>query len=304
VLKVKTFKAIKKSVRGQQNTFNLKRMVRTLPKYGRKAKYYARIRTGTRTAAGASAMVMAVPRRRLPWRGGFAINRMGPTWTIGNINTGAPGEFQALSDVSNLPTVGASTFSIGTAVQVNGFSTHGQFNVPFSLNFALNAVTAYTDITQISDRYKIDKVKVTFWCAQTQAVGQDPNSSLSPTNISAMPTLRWIQDTDDTVVGTVQQYKEVMNLRVGNMTNGRRIDCWIRPKPAPVLYQPEGGSAYAVPSTPMFINSAYPGVVHYGIKGFFENVQGAQVTTGGQVYNPGVTIMCETVYYVSVRDLQ
>jgi len=265
-------------------------------------KLIAGVRRGRSTRS--RAMVVARPRRGLPWKGGFAINRMGPTWTIGNINTGAPGEFQALADVSNTDTVGASTFSLGTPVQVVGYSTHGQFNVPFSLNFALNAVTAYTDITQISDKYKIDKVKVTFWCAQTQSTGQDPNSSLSPTNITAMPTIRWIQDTDDTAVGTVQQYKEVMNLQVGNMTNGRRIHCWIKPKPAPVLYQPSGGSAYAVPSTPMFINSAYPGVSHYGIKGYFENVQGAQASATGQVYNPGVTIMCETVYYVSVRDLQ
>lgn len=275
---------------------------RTAPKPAAYTKSLARFRS--RAGARTGALVVARPRRSLPWRGGFPINRMGPTWTISNLNTGVPGTFQAVSDASNTDTVGASVFSIGTAVQVNGFATHGQYDVPFSLNFSLNAVTAYTDITHISDKYKIDKVKVTFWCAQTQATGQDANTSAAPTNITAMPTVRWIQDTDDAGVGTVQDFKEVMNSKWGNMANGRRIDCWVHPKPAPVLYQPAGGSAYAVPSTPMYINSAYPGVSHYGLKGYFQNVQGAMVSAGGQVYNSGVTIMCETTYYISVRDLQ
>jgi len=238
------------------------------------------------------------------WQGGFAINRLGPTWTITNINTGVPGTFEAYSDTTNLPAVGNSTFAVGTAVQVQGYGTDGQYNVPFSMNFSLDSVAQYTDIQSISDRYKIDKVKVTFWCAQTQSVANDPKvASITPQAITAMPTLRWDEDRDDNTPATVQQFKARMNSKVGNMANGRRITCWVTPVPAPTVYSPVTGGAYSVPSSPLYINTAYPGVSHFGLKGVFENVQGAIADAAGQVYNAGVNIMCETVYYISARDL-
>jgi len=272
----------------------------------RVAKARRALRAGVRPSARPRTSTLATRtfKSRSPWQGGFAINRLGPTWTITSLNIGVPGSFEAYSDTTNVPAVGNSTFSIGTAVQVNGYGTTGQYNVPFALNFSLDSIAQYTDIQNISDRYKIDKVKVTFWCAQTQAVANDPDvRAITPQAITAMPTIRWDEDRDDTQVGTVQAFKARMNSKVGNMANGRRITCWVTPVPAPTVYTAVTGGAYSVPSAPLYINTAYPGVPHYGLKGIFENVQGAIADPAGQVYNVGVNIMCETVYYISARDL-
>lgn len=268
-----------------------------------KSTVYTKSLAGVRARAG-TGRISAKMVRGPKWSGGFQINRLRPTWTISNINTGARGSFEVVSDTSNTNIVGGSTFNLGTPVQVNGYGTLGQFNVPFSLNFSLDSVAQYTDITNISDRYRINKVKVVFWCAQSQAVGTDAGTTLVPTNLTAMPTVRWDEDRDDNTAPTVQQFKAKMSSKAGNMSNGRRIECWIKPVPAPVLYQPAAGTAYAVPSYPTFINSAYPNVSHYGIKGVFENIQGAIADAAGQVYNTGATVMCETTYYLSVRDLE
>lgn len=251
--------------------------------YGRNVDFKRRLRPLVRKwkagRLGRSAKVAAsrggssiAPNPRRPWQGGFNISRQGGTWKIEAGGTTGT----ALATQVEARTAGTLVI-LGTPEAVD--TTRGLYNVPFAITFSLDGMSNYTDIANICDRYKLAKCSVKVWSPATNstqygyvypqvgAVQQNP-ATLSTQSI---PKVWWAEDYDDAVPMTVAQLKAKTGLKCGTISQGKVCNMSVVPVPAPQLATPTGGgSSYAVPSRPMFINTAFPTVNHYGIKGYLE----------------------------------
>jgi len=228
------------------------------------------------------------------YKGGFIINREAVTWCFNNA-AGGTTSFVATADAGF---AGSSLANVGTPQLVSGAIGGLMYNVPFAIDFTLDSLAQYSDLQQISDRYQIYKVELTFWSPATSATSQNV-TNVSTGGLASLPWVHWVTDNDDNNATTMPVIKSKMGLRCGSLAQGKRVTAIIYPRVAPIV-QTASGTSYSVPSGPIFINTANANVQHYGIKGYFANVglSGVGETNGSTV------IMCNTKYFIKVRDLQ
>ena len=229
--------------------------------------------------------VVAAPRRnpRLLGTGGFTVRRKVTDLWLANSNTlGIP--IQGGGS-------GASSLVIGTPVVNPIFG--GVYSLPFSFTFTLDNLANYTDITAICDKYKITNVtiKAMYNCTAVQG------STVSAAFPSFMPLIKWTTDFDDGNATTVLECNQKMGLKSKSLGNGKVVKMSVKPRAALALYQP-AATPYSVPSKSLYVNSAYPIVPHYGIKGYLENfcLQANTLATS--------CITFELEYTVHAKDLQ
>lgn len=179
-----------------------------------------------------------------------------------------------------------NVLSLGSAV-ASLTSGANYYDIPFSLQFQLDQIQSYTDLTNIADRYRLLKHTIKF------ILNQNTYYSGAP-----MPFVEFVADSDDSAVPSIAQVTEKMGLRTLTFaqTGVATTACW--PKPAISTYNGVS-SAYSVPwrKSP-YINSTYYSVPHYGIKGVFRNI-----------YLPGTAVANATLSIdinasVHLRDLQ
>lgn len=266
-----------------------KRNVRAAPKAVVYTKSLARLR-----ARAGSGRRSARVGRSIAWKGGFNISRMGVTWCLNN----AASAGGVLVATPNIGYTGTSAFNFGTPVLVSGAVGASMYEVPFSVDFSLDSLSQFSDLQQICDRYMIYKVELRFWSPYTSALGQSSAGAAGET-VGAIPRVHYVTDHDDNTPGTVQQVKEKMGLRSGAMSQGKTTLITVYPRVAP-LVQNASGTAFTVPTNPMFINTATANVPHYGLKGYLANVPlpGSGPASGSTV------IMVDTKYFIKTRDLQ
>lgn len=182
--------------------------------------------------------------------GQFKINRM---CTAFGITKGA---------TSGLITSGnTSILNFGTPVlSVNGITSF--YDVPFSLQFSLDQLQGYTDITNIADRYKLLSAAITIHGGNTAAaVG------------SNMPWIEYTADHDDASVPTIASIREKMGVRNKGFNQQGILRLYVpQLRVAQSVYNTTLTSGYAVPGKPTFINTLYPAVPHYGMKGVLRAV--------------------------------
>lgn len=141
----------------------------------------------------------------------------------------------------------------------------GSYDIPFSLQFYLDDLYGYTDITDLCDRYMIDKV----WIRCTYQMGGYSNvpvvSSLFGQN-PILPTIRWYFDPGDSTPSSVQAMGERMGTKFAAFQPGKVIKMSCRPRFQ--LYGRDNvPSAVVAYSKRGFIDSAHPDIPHYAIKG-------------------------------------
>jgi len=185
----------------------------------------------------------------------------------------------------------SSIISLGTPEANPIFG--GVYSVPFAMQFKLDDLAQYTDITNICDRYKITKVKLKAMYNATAITG----STVSAPYPSFMPLIKYVVDQDDDSPQTVDQLNAKMNLKAKTLSQGKLVSMSCRPKVAPAVYNGIG-TAYAIPGKSEWINSGYRTVPHYGIKGYLENF----VLQSNSDATSCVTFQIE--YTVKVKDLQ
>lgn len=224
---------------------------------------------------------------RIIGTGGFAISRRFNTIYATNDITGG-----------NLNSSNALVLTLGTPEQVLPASVD-TFNVPFALTFSLKQLMQFTDITQICDRYKIlgAIVKLSYnansaWGAAAGATG----GGLQQANF--MPVVNYVVDYDDATPQTVQQTLARTGLKQRVFKNGNsQVVMKVVPKCAPALYD-GATSAFAVPSKSVWINTGYPDVPHFGIKGYLQNVGLAPIANYYTCFSWDITLR------VHCKDLQ
>jgi len=154
-----------------------------------------------------------------------------------------------------------SVLSFGTPVlSVNGITAF--YDVPFSMVFRLDQLTAYTDITQICDRYKLLRATVTIHGGNTAAaVG------------SNMPWIEYVTDGDDDSPPTISAFREKMGIRNKGFNQQGKLTFSVPAlRLASSVYSGGVTSAYINPVKSLWVDAAYPAVPHYGVKGVLRAV--------------------------------
>ena len=149
---------------------------------------------------------------------------------------------------------------ISYSVSSSSNNVADSYNLSLALAFSLDKCANYTDISNLVDRYKIQKAKVRCWYS-SNSVG-----TFSPTGQSPIqPSISWDTDHDDQNPATVSAFRERMGTKSRLLADGKPVFMSCQPRPAPALYDGVS-SAYAVPSRAQYVNATYTDVPHFGIK--------------------------------------
>lgn len=138
------------------------------------------------------------------------------------------------------------------------------YSVPFSIKFALNQVINSTDITNLADQYRIKR-------AYIRVMYQSSQSNVGSGTI--MPNLQWVTDVDDAVVpASINEVREKMGCRFLSFGFNTIRKISVVPKLQDTLANVGGVVANAAPKAYQWVNSSFPGVEHYAIKGILSNM--------------------------------
>lgn len=155
----------------------------------------------------------------------------------------------------------SNAFVWGTAVSNqmgNGY------DIPFVGRFCLSQILNSSDITNLCDSYMLKKTVIrVYFNSNTNSIGSAYN----------LPTITYAVDHDDFNVPTVNFVREKMGCKIkyfNSSTNFCKITLY--PKIQQATLQ-AGGQVLALPNQKAtWINSEYPNVDHYAIKGVLQNV--------------------------------
>lgn len=180
--------------------------------------------------------------------------------------------------------------SLGTPVLITG--TANCYDIPFAMKFRLDQLMNSNDITNISDQYKINSVKV-----KVHVNGQ---STYYLGNAgSVQPWIEYIQDYDDATVPTLAQIREKMGVRTKYFSGvSQAVTMGVRPRIADVVFGSGVSNAYAINKRAQFLDCNYPNVEHYGLKGVLHNVQLPGTSNVSSLFDWDVT------QYVTASRLQ
>lgn len=211
-------------------------------------------------------------------QGGFKLLRKLPDMAIKSTNV--QGNPNAVDSTGTCISLGGTNLSVGSSAG---------WDVPFSLKFRLDQLINSTDITGIADRYKIVGAYVKLFYNKS-------NAQAGAT--AGMPYIEFIQDHDDATPPTLQGLREKMGVKMATFKNASSyIPIKCKPLPSREIFSNGISTAYEVPSKSVFINSSYPSVEHYGIKGIIHNMW-LPAVDGQEVVKVDVTLA------VVAKDLQ
>ena len=192
--------------------------------------------------------------------------------------------------VTTLSPTACITLGTATAHPVFG----NNFIVPFSMQFSLDQLAQYTDISNFCDRYKIVDVMVKFQFNSDSITGYSTSTQNQP---NIVPSVVWVQDYDDANTLTAVEVNAKMGVRRKALNNGSFHSIRVKPRIAASAYNGLS-TAYTVPKGSQWINTAYPQVPHYGIKGYVENMYLGGITGGASC------ITVDLTYKVMLKDFQ
>lgn len=218
----------------------------------------------------------ALRRRQYVRTGGFYIKRRVPLFALNGSTA-----FAGVCSSSN-----TNILTLGTPVVAQSGGAN-LWDVPFSMQFALNQLDTSADITNLADRYRIVNAIIR---VMTSNVALGAGAGL------IMPFIEFIADHDDADVPTVSTLTQKMGVRTIGFNQRGMLSMYVKPLPAVALYN-GASTAYGVPRRSPYINSSNNAVPHYGIKGVFRSVFLSGTTSCA---NFGIDVqLC-----VHARDLQ
>jgi hypothetical protein len=206
-----------------------------------------------------------------------------------------------LTCYNNIPEAGGigiypaaqTVLSLGTPV-VNG---SGSYDIPFAMLFRLDQLAEYSDITSLCDKYRLDKVKVELYYQSVI------NDQLGGASDITMPYIEWVEDNDDNNLMASNAFRAKMGIKTAAFKGAARVaTLWAKPKLSQMIWSSSLTTAYEVPTRPLWVDSSYPSVPHYGIKGF---IRGMLLPAASSSYN-GMknSIKWNVTYTVSGKDFQ
>lgn len=195
----------------------------------------------------------------------------------------------ASSFVTTLP-------ALNTGIASGGLIT-GLTDLCFSMYFRAQDVTNWSDFVALFDQYRIKKVQLVF-----RMTGAATSAAPAATNILTNPTVCWIEDYDDgNIPSGPDALRERMGLKMKQLLPGRGVVVNVRPKCLASFY-PGGVStssaAAGVPGKAPWLDIVQGTIPHFGIKGFFKELDLRGVTA------PGYQISVEAKYTLEFRNVK
>lgn len=172
------------------------------------------------------------------------------------------------------------------------------YDVPFAFLFKLDSVTNSTELTAISDRYRIDKVWIRAFYTCGIINGASTPAQASNVTFGA-PFISYYVDYDDATPPTIADLNERMGTRMAAFKPGRFIQMSVRPKFAVGIQDDDPAVVSAYPRHG-FIDCAQPDVPHYGIKGAIRGLALNDADLAGGVF---VGVKFDICYKLTLRDI-
>lgn len=184
----------------------------------------------------------------------------------------AAGTVNAVND----PT--GSCMNVGTPLLEANNSTYA---IPFAMKFRLSQIINYQDLTNLCDAYKLKYVSIKM---------QWLHNSSEPTGQTCNPTLMWIQDHDDAAPpSSVESIREKTGVRVKCFGPNRVFKIGVQPRCTGIVNSV--GSPAAAVAPPTWLNTAFPSVDHFAIKGVITNVSLPSANFALQQFNWDVSVL-------------
>lgn len=161
------------------------------------------------------------------------------------------------------------------------------YDCPFTIQFRLDELENYTELTALFDQYKIVSCKI-----KVQSTFFSSTQTSTP-----VPFIDYIQDHDDSTMPSISLMRQKMGVKTKYFGSRSNVSLGVRPKAAQLLYNGLT-SGYAIPNrNGTWINASNPDVPHYSIKGIIRNV-----------YLPAVAnsspLTWDISYGVALKDVQ
>lgn len=151
-----------------------------------------------------------------------------------------------------------------------------QYKFGGAMEWSLNDLPSNTDFTNLFDRYEIEQVDI--------EINDLHNSSTGTNGITAMPTITYVPDFDDSAVpanaSIVSQYQRAKTWTFRG--DGKPLKISIKPRVQVPVYRAGMTSAYSAGVSGTKVDLAYPDVPHYGLKMWFENCHSGTSPVVGQ----------------------
>lgn len=216
---------------------------------------------------------------RRPSTGYFIIKRRIPMFNV--YSTGS-------TTLPNIITNNPNVLKIGSVV-ASANNLTGWWDVPFAFEFHLQDLQDSSDLTSICDRYKILKADI--------IIQNSMNFATTPT----IPTfVQYVHDWDDSSAPTINFLNTKMGLKNKGFNSLGQCKLRTYPKVAQAVFN-NGipGSVVStaqVASKAVYLDSAYPEIPHFGLKGVLRNVYGAGSATqgvGSCTFDVVLTVACK-----------
>lgn len=172
--------------------------------------------------------------------------------------------------VSGVPRIGwisggAEVNYTGTILTLgpNTISMNGSADIPFQMKFALSDIISYSDIATLADNYRIKGVYIRIFPNFT-------DSTLG--SLFSYPSLNYIIDKDDAAVPTVTQLREKMGVKTRTFKPGQYIGISLPYPNFQVQVQDSTGTTTGLPLGNKYLDCSDVNIPHFGIKGYFGNV--------------------------------
>lgn len=190
-------------------------------------------------------------KRRALSTGGFYIKRRVATFGLQGSQTTAG----TITSTNGMVVLGGPTLAASGGPNM--------YDIPFSVEFRLSQLDAFTDITAISDKYRIVNAVVKLWTS---------NIALGAGAGLVMPWCQYITDHDDSSVPTNTIISQKMGVRTRGFNTRGNLSLYCKPLPSVQIYGPGGAAAYSVPRVSPYIDCSNADVPHFAIKGILRNV--------------------------------
>ena len=170
--------------------------------------------------------------------------------------------------VAGTMSASSSTVIVGTPYQTPAFAGSTYYNVPFTADFQLNDLINFTELTAISDKYKIKWVKIVAWCNSNVA---------SVAGTGQLPSMLYCMDDDDVSMPAsnttgLQTIREKMGAKLKQWQQNKPITFFIRPKILSSVNGPVGTPVSSAVISSRFLDCAHSDIPHYGMKGYLQDV--------------------------------
>lgn len=218
--------------------------------------------------------------RRLGLRNTHLIKRLGQQVVINLNNLGQP----------TLPYNGNGTVGVSPAV---AGVTPNTVQFGGAMDFRLNAVSDYVDITQLFDRYMITGVKLKFLYQSNIADTAGPTT---------LPCMWYAQDFDDSSLPVNQldvAVKQYCKTKILNAN--RQFSLYIKPRITKAIAGQTGAGPVVIADTsekPCYLDCAFPNVPHYGLKFWIDNWYNQAPNESN------VVLRIQPTYYLKLKDAQ